>query len=91
MASQTEDLNDSSLDSNELNLFCLFSSFDKHEIANRQSEDEDAPNASIAEDEAGTLEPCMFEPKPSDDKALLSMVNESDDDDEDAGGQIRNT
>ena len=90
MASQTEDLSDSSLDSNELNLSCLFSSFDKHEIANRQSEDEDAPNASIAEDEAGTLEPCMFEPKPSDDKALLSMVNESDDD-EDAGGQIRNT
>ena len=88
MASHTEDLSDSNSKSNELNMYFLFSSFKKHEIVDRQSGDEDEPNASVAEDEAGTVEPYMFEPEPSDNEALLNTANESDDDDEDAGGQI---
>ena len=78
MVSQTEDLSNSSSDSNELNLSCSFSFslFDEHEIANRQSDDEDEPNASVAEDEAGTVEHYMFESKPSDNEALLNTANE---------------
>ena len=91
IASQTEDLSDSSSDSNELNLSCSFLLFNEHEIADRQSEDEDEPNPSVAEDESGTVKSYMFEPEPSDDEASLNMANESDDDDEDAGGWIGNT
>ena len=33
----------------------------------------------------------MFEPEPSDNETSLNTANESDDDDEDAGGRIGNT
>ena len=45
----------------------------------------------VTKDKAGTVEPYMFEPEPSDDVSSLNATNEGDDDDEDAGGQIGNT